>query len=308
MVAARLNLNQLHYFAVIAREGSLVRAADALGVTHSNLSLQMKALEKSLGVELLERRGRRLALTPLGDEIAWYAEEVRRLGDDVREVARGQERARHRPLRVGIVGTIPKALAYRLLEPALVVEGFGAAVVRQDSYERLLEGLAIGRLELVISDAPPRQGGPLRLSGHLLGTSAIHLHATPRIARRYGDRFPKGLAGAPILLPARGSSLRRSLERWLAENGLDVIVRGEFDDSGLLRVFGLRGHGVFPVRAALDAEQEDLSGVARLGKAAGVEERYYAISIERRVRHPAVTALVESARAQLRTGGRGAPG
>jgi LysR family transcriptional activator of nhaA len=299
MLPARLNLNQLHHFAVIAREGSLVRAAGELGVTHSNLSLQMKALEKSLGASLLERRGRRLVLTPLGSEIAFYAEELRRLGTDVREAARGHERPHGAPLRVGIVGAIPKALAYRLLEPALSVEGFGAAVVRQDTSERLLQDLAVGRLQLVISDVPPEQGGTLRLFGHVLGRSAIQLYGATRLAKRHAGRFPNNLKDAPFLLPARGSPLRRSLERWLAEHDLDVSVRGEFDDSGLLRVFGLRGRGIFPVRAALEAETHDLTGVVCLGQPVGVEERYYAISTERRVRHPAVTALIASARDEL---------
>lgn len=178
------SLPRLQYFAAVAREGSLVRAARELGTTHSNLSMQMRALEEELGGDLFERRGRRLVLTALGNEIAWYAEEISRLARDASEVARGHERPRRTPLRVGIVGAIPKALAFRLLEPALATAGFGPVVSRQDNHERLLEELATGRLHLVLADVPPQQGGTLRLFGHLLGASEILLYATPELAEK----------------------------------------------------------------------------------------------------------------------------
>lgn len=293
------SLPRLHYFAVVAREGSLVRAARELGTTHSNLSMQMRALEEELGGDLFERRGRRLVLTALGNEIAWYAEEVSRLARDASEVARGHERPRRTPLRVGVVGSIPKALAFRLLEPAFTVSGYGPVVARQDTQDRLLEELAVGRLHLVLADAAPQQGGTLRLFGHPLGSSELSLYGTPELAEKYQGDLPGALSGAPLLLPMRGTSLRRSIERWLGEHSVRVRVEGEFDDVGLMRVFGLRGRGLFPVRAAMAAEIEDIGGLVSLGPIPGVTERYFAISVERRVRHPAVNALIESARAKL---------
>lgn len=293
-----LSLRQLQLFAIIAREGSLVKAAKVLGVTHSNLSMQMKSLEESLGADVFERRGRQLVLTPLGTELTWYADELLRLGRDVQEVAKGHSRPRHAPLRVGVVGSIPKLLAYRLLEPALSVDGFGPVAARQDTYEQLLEELAVGRLHLVVADIPPYQGGTMRLFGHLLGQSGIMLYGTRNLAKRYGKELPESLQDAPLLMPSRGTSLRRSLERWLTEQKVSVRVEGEFDDSGLMRIFGLQGRGIFPVRAALQAELEDIHDVVCLGELP-IQEQYFAISIERRVRHPAVNALIESARQKL---------
>lgn len=293
------SLPRLQYFAVVAREGSLVRAARELGTTHSNLSMQMRALEDELGGDLFERRGRRLVPTALGNEIAWYAEEVIRLARDASEVARGHERPRRTPLRVGIVGAIPKTLAFRLLEPALSIVGFGPVVARQDSFERLLEELAVGRLHLVLADVPPGRGGALRLFGHLLGESEILLYATEELAAQYAGKLPASLADAPMLLPMRGTTLRRAIERWLSDHGVTARVEGEFDDVSLMRVFGLRGRGIFPVRGAMAAEVEDMGAVVRIGAVPDVTERYYAISVERRVRHPAVNALIEGARAKL---------
>lgn len=298
----QVSLPRLQYFAAVAREGSLVRAARVLGTTHSNLSMQMKTLEEELRGDLFERRGRRLVLTALGNEIAWYAEEMMRLARDASEVARGLERPRRVPLRVGVVGAIPKALAYRLLEPALSVVGFGPLIARQDSFTRLLEELAVGRLHLVLADVPPTQGGSLRLFGHLLGESEILLYGTKALAAKYAGKLPLSLADAPLLLPMRGTALRSDIERWLGGHGVTVRVEGEFDDVSLMRVFGLRGRGIFPVRGAMAAEVEDMGAVVRLGAVPNSVERYYAISVERRVRHPAVNALIEGVRAKLGPG------
>lgn len=295
-----INVSRLQNFAVVAREGRLVRAAQVLGTTHSNLSVQIRALEDELGGQLFERRGRRLVLTALGAEVSWYADEVSRLAREVAELAQGgAPQPRRMPFRVGVVGAIPKALAFRLLEPALQTGGYGPVVARQDTFERLLEELATGKLHLVLADHPPQQGGPLKVFGHLLGSTEIYLYATRALAKRVSGPLPTSLAGLPLLLPARGTAVRRAIEKWLGERGVRTQVEGEFDDVGLMRVFGLRGAGVFPVRAALRAEVEDMGDVVCLGQVPDVMERYYAISVERRVRHPAVSALIDFARARL---------
>jgi LysR family transcriptional regulator, transcriptional activator of nhaA len=297
----QVSLARLEYFAVIVREGSLVRASKVLGTTHSNLSMQMKALEDELGVPLFERTKRRLSLTPVGAEVLAYADEVVRIRNDVIDATRRafRPRGQRSAFRVGVVAAIPKTLAFRLLEPAIAASGFAPLIVRQESPSKLHEELATGRLHLVLSDGPPEQGGDTPLFGHLLGSSEIVFFGTPSLAERHEGPLPSALAGAPLLLPARGTWLRTALERWLGEEGIQVHMRGEFDDAATMRVFGLRGVGIFPARAALRAEVEDLGGVVCLGEATGVKERYYAISVEKRVEHPAVSALITAARERL---------
>jgi LysR family transcriptional regulator, transcriptional activator of nhaA len=302
----RASLPRLQYFAVVAREGSLSRAARVLGTTHSNLSMQMRALEEELGGSLLERQGRGLVLTAFGHEVRWYADEVSRLCLELAESRPQREHTRRTPLRVGVVAAIPKALVYRLLEPALALStpalGFGPLIATQDTTERLVEQLALGHLHLVLADVPPPQGTTFRLFGHALGASKVSLYATRKLARAYRGSLPHSLEGAPLLLPARGTTLRTLIERWLAASGTRVVVEGEFADAGLLRAFGMNGHGIFPVRAALQAELADMHEVVSLGEIPDLSERYYAISVERRVRHPAVNALIESARRGLASG------
>ncbi|MEP7125695.1 MAG: LysR family transcriptional regulator [Byssovorax sp.] len=294
-----LNYHHLLYFWTIVHEGSLTKAAARLRLTHSTLSVQVRALEEFLGGPLFERRGRSLIPTPLGIEVAAYADDIFRTGAELVDMARGRVAPRRAVLRVGVVSTIPKTVSYRLLEPALAVEGFGPVSIRQDNFERLLEDLATSRIHLVLSDAPPPEGLKLRVYAHLLGETDVLFYGAGVLAKRYRKGFPGSLEGAPVLLPSPGTSLRRLLDPWFVQQRVRVNVEGEFDDAGTMRAFGVHGRGLFPVRAALKAELDELPAVQLVGHVEGVRERYYAISVERRVRHPAMAALIENARVKL---------
>jgi LysR family transcriptional activator of nhaA len=261
------------------------------------LSAQLRALEEFLGDALFDRRGRRLVLTPFGEEIASYADEIFRLGHEVLEAARGGAASKRRALRVGVVGTLPKSVAYGLLAHAIATPGYGPLVTRQGDLDRLLEELAAGRIHFVLSDAPPSEAAGIKVFAHLLAESGIQLFGTGAPARRAKRDFPRSLDDAPMLLPSAGTPLRRQIERWFADRGLVLRPAGEFDDAGLMRAAGTSGLGIFPVRASLRSEVEELAEY--VGTLKGIVERYYVISIERRVRHPAVSALLAAGRVEL---------
>lgn len=296
-----LNYHHLLYFWVITQEGSLTAAASRLRLTHSTLSTQLKALEDFLGQPLFERRGRRLVLTSFGQQVAGYAADIFRTGAELVEVARGTSGGKRLPFRVGVMGSIPRSVAHRLLEPALRLAELRPLQLQQQELPRLTEELAVGRLDLVLADTPSTASA-FRTHAHLLGSTEVLLFGSKELAARYGKRFPAGLEGAPFLLPASGE-LRRSIERWLAAHGLRVKVDGEFDDVGLLRVFGGRGLGVFPVRAMLRTEVEEAHGAKLLGPLTGVRQSFWALSLERKIRHRGVVAVVEAARATMAGGG-----
>ncbi|HEY2736668.1 MAG TPA: LysR substrate-binding domain-containing protein, partial [Polyangiales bacterium] len=174
-------------------------------------------------------------------------------------------------------------------------------IVRQDIAAQLIESLAAGRLHVVLTNELPTMTPGTRFHAHSLGETDVLLYARADLARKLARDFPRSLVGAPFVLPPSGAPLRRSLDAWLSEQRLDIEVRAELDDAGLLRVFGSAGRGVFPVRAVLAAEVEDLRDVRLIGRCIGVREHYYAITSERRISHSALSALVDSARAELNT-------
>lgn len=294
-----LNYHHLLYFWAVAREGGLVPAGKLLRLSHPTLSAQVHALEERLGLTLFDRVGRKLVLTEEGRVVYRYAEEIFALGRELLATAKGRVEGRAPVLRVGIVDVVPKLVVRRLLEPALALPTPVRLVCQEDTQERLLADLALHALDVVIADAPVPPGSPVRAFTHALGETGVSLFAAPALAKTLERKFPQSLAGAPVLLPLEGLALRRGLDEWFARHGLRPKVVGEFADSALLKQYGADGLGVFAAPTAVAGEVEDQYGVRTLGEVDGVRERFYALTVERKLTHPAVVALTAGARAEL---------
>jgi LysR family transcriptional activator of nhaA len=291
-----LNYHHLLYFWVVAREGSLARASSQLRLAQSTISGQIRALERALGEQLFTKSGRRLALTEIGRTVYRYADEIFGLGRELQDTLKGRASGRPLTLTVGVADVVPKLVARRLLEPALQLPMKVRLVCREDKPERLLAELAVHAFDLVLADTPAIPSIRLRAFDHLLGESGIALFATPKLARQHRGRFPRSLDGAPLLLPTENTALRRSLDQWFAANDLRPNVVGEFEDSALLQAFGQAGIGIFPAHSFIADEVQRQSQVQRIGTLKGVRERFYAISVERKLKHPAAVAISDAAR------------
>lgn len=294
-----LNYHHLVYFWTVAHEGGLLPAARKLRVAHSTVGAQVHALEEALGEKLLERSGRRLVPTDAGRVVLRYADEIVDLGRELLDTVRGRPTGRPLRLAVGIVGGLPKLVSRRLLVPAESLAQPIRLVCVEDRLDRLLADLATHSLDVVLSDAPPAPTSGVRVYGHPLGTSAVSIFGLPSLARTLKRDFPRSLEDAPMLLPTEGTSLRRSIDRWLEAMRVRPRVVAEIEDSALLKAFGADGVGVFPAPVVVKDEVMRQFGVREIGVARGVTERFYAITAERRFAHPAVAAITESARSHL---------
>jgi LysR family transcriptional activator of nhaA len=296
---AWLNYHHLLYFYTVAREGSVVRAAQQLHLTQPTVSGQVKMLEEALGERLFERQGRRLALTEVGRLVHRYAEEIFALGRELLDTL--DDRPTGRPFRLvaGIADQMPKALVHRLLEPALRLPEGVQVICREDKTERLLASLALHELDVVLADAPMGPGTSVRAFSHQLGECGIAFLAARSLAARLRRRFPASLQDAPMLLPTGNTALRRSLDQWFDSEGIRPHVVAEMEDSSLLKAFGRAGEGVFPVAGVVERDVARQYGVALVGRTDAIRERFYAISVEKKLKHPAVVAITEGARHDL---------
>lgn len=293
-----LNYHHLLYFWVVAREGGLGPASKALRLARPTLSGQIKALEERLGAPLFARSGRRLILTEVGRVAFRYADEIFGLGREMVEAVQGRTAGAAMRLDVGITDVLTKLVVRRILKPALELEQPIHLVCHEDAHERLLTRLGAHELDVVISDAPVPPGSAVRAFNHLLGENGITFFAAEaHVGLRRG--FPGSLDGAPVLLPIQGSPLRRALNQWFSSLGIAPKVVVESEDSALLKVFGSDGLGVFVAPRLVEREVKAQYGVSVIGRAEEVRERFYAISVDRRLRHPAVMAIERAAREAL---------
>ena len=291
-----LNFHHLRYFWTVAKEGGVAAAGRRLRLSHSTLSAQLHALEADLGADLFMKVGRRLVLTDVGQTVFRFADEIFTVGTDLLETVRAGKTAAAMRVEIGVIDVVPKMVVLRLLEHVLSPQL--RFVCREGSYERLLGDLAVHRLDVVIADRPVPEGSPVRAFSHLLGASKISMFCTAALARRLGPRFPACLHGAPLLLPVEGLPLRRDLDAWFSRAQVRPRVVGEFQDSALLTVFGAHGTGVFAAPTAVAAAVKAQYGVVVLGEI-DVQERFYAVTTERRIKHPAVAQISSAARADL---------
>ena len=294
MKSTGLNFRHLHYFWVVAKEGSVTRAAERLGVAVQTISMQLALLEQSVGKALLAPQGRRLVLTEAGRMTLGYADQIFLLGEQMQEALAATSEDRMLRLSVGISDSLPKLIASRLLEAALGLPERVKLICYEDKFESLLGDLTVHKLDVVLTDRPVPSGTTLRVFSHLLGESDIALFGTPELAKRYRDQFPTSLNGAPLLLPTRNNLIRGRIDHWFETRNLRPDVVGEFDDNALLNTFGRSGLGLFPAPSALAADVEEQFGAEQIGKLDQVHEQFYAVSNERKIKHPAIEAILSA--------------
>ncbi|HYW31670.1 MAG TPA: LysR family transcriptional regulator [Gemmatimonas sp.] len=294
-----LNFQHLRYFWTVAREGSIARATSVLHLTQPTISTQLKALERSLGSPLFERRGRTLVLTDMGQLVLRYADEMFRAGRDLADaVSRGAPVTPTRMV-VGISDSLPKLTTWNLLQPALTITPRFQLTCRIDKTQRLVMDLASHAVDVVLADSPAPPTSLVRVFNHLLGECGATVFATTELALRYRRRFPASLDGAPFVLQTDNTAIRHAFDAWCTAANVHPKIECEVEDVALLQVFGQEGMGLFLAPTVVEAQVRRQYGVRVVGRLPSVVERFYAISAERRLQHPGVVALTVAARTRM---------
>jgi len=290
-----INYHHLYYFWSVARDESITRASERLRLAPSTISAQVGKLEDMLGGKLFLRVGRNLELTELGRIVFRYADEIFTLGLEMLDTVRGRPASGQLRLVVGIVDALPKLVVRKLLEPALRLPEQIHLVCHEGKVAQLLAELSVHGLDMVLTDTPVRPGLSVRAYSHLLGECGVSFYAVDQIATSLQRNFPRSLDGIPMLLPSPMSALRGSLDQWFDSLKIRPKIIGEFDDQALLKVFGQSGDGVFAAPSIIEEEVRQQHNVMVIGRADAVREQFYAISVERIIKHPAVVAIQKAA-------------
>ena len=291
-----MNYKRLRYFWMVVREGTLRRAAERLHVSEPAVSIQLKKLQEWMKEPLFRKEGRRLVLTELGQVVFQYADQIFALGDELTDVVRGRAEGQSARIRIGLTETIPKMLAAKLLAPAFDV-GDSRLEVVEAPLEAMVDDLALHKLELVLSDKGAPEDPSHQVFAHRLGRCDVSILGTPALAESVGESPEVGFERVPWLLPAKESPVRRDLEGWFAVEGLRPRIVAEFQDSALLKAFGAEGRGLIAVPSFVENDVCRQYGLVPIYTLPGVEETFYALTVERKISHPGVRAILDSAAA-----------
>ena len=289
-----LNYNHLYYFFIVAREGSIAKASASLHLTPQTISGQITKFEAQIGVNLFDRKGKTLQLSDMGRLIYSHAEEIFQLGDELSNVLKTQRPISWQTLSVGITDVIPKVLAHQLLKPALKMNESIRLVCHEGDQISLLASLAVNKLDLIITDQPLEPGGHIKAYTHQIAESGLTFFATKAVAAEYRDGFPQSLSSQPFLMQSKKSAVRQRLIMWLDKVGVTPTIVAEFDDSALMKSFGQEGYGVFSAPTIIEKYIASQYAVEIIGRAEECIDRYYIISPERKIKHPAVVEIVNS--------------
>ncbi len=287
------NYRHLYYFWVVAKEGSITRAAARLEMAVQTVSTQVHELERSLGHSLLKPAGRGLVLTEAGLATMRQADHIFQLGEQLPGAINDAVSAPGIRLAVGIPDGLPKLVVLRLMQPVMLDPNL-RLLCHEAEFDDLLGDLALHKFDAVLADrlAPPNPN--LKLYSHPMGVSTIAWYAPTSLFAAARKGFPQSLASVPVLLPTTHVSVRARLDHWFDRMSIKPRVVGEFQDSALLKTFGANGMGVFPAAEMAHDELVAQYKVKRVGACEGVEEHFYLIVAEKKVQHPVIRRLLQA--------------
>lgn len=289
-----VNYKHLHYFWVVAKEGSIAKASVRLHITPQTISGQLSLLEKKFGVELFIKSGRNIEITERGRLVLSYADEIFSLGSELEQVLHNEPNERPALFRVGVADVVPKSIAQRLLLPALQMVEPTRMICKETGLDNLLADLAIHRLDMVLADRPIPASVSTRGFSHKLGECSVSFFAKQSLIDRFHGSFPSCLNKMPILLPSMGNQLRADLDQWMSETSTHPQIVAEFDDTALMKSFGREGAGVFMAPTVLKKEVEEQYKVKSIGVVNKIKESFYAITVERQISNVITSSVIES--------------
>lgn len=296
---AHINLKHLRYFWAVAAHGSIAQASQALHLTPQTISGQLRELEDQIGAKLFTKTGRNLTLTDTGSMVFAYADDMFRISDELQDVLAGRTPGGGLTLNVGVAMIVPKLLTHRVLAPALAMTEPVRLVCIEKPLVDLLADLSVHKLDLVLADSPLNPALNIRAYNHALGESPVTFFAAKGQARRWREGFPQSLEAAPMLMPTGSSALRRALDYWFDHIGARPQTVAEIEDRALMKTFGEAGAGIFTSPRAVEDDVLAKYEVEVVGRTDDVTERFFAISAERRIKHPAISVITEAARNTL---------
>ena len=282
----------LYYFWVVAKEGSMSKAAERLDMAIQTISAQVHELEKSLGYLLFKPAGRGIALTESGFAALEIADQIFSIGEKLPEAVRDAALSPKTKIIIGVSDGLPKLITRQLLEPILKHKDV-QLIAHEGDFESLLADLALHRLDIILADRPAPNNKNLNVYSEELTRTSIAWFSPKQFVKKSKRNFPECLRELPVLLPTSHSTVRLLIDQWFSKHGITPNIVGEFEDSALLKTFAASGLGVFPAGKLVEKDLKETYGMELLGDCEEIFEYFYAIRSEKKIQHPLVQAIIK---------------
>jgi LysR family transcriptional activator of nhaA len=286
------NYRHLYYFWVVAKEGSMSRAAERLNIATQTISAQVHELEKSLGYLLFKPAGRGIILTDSGLVALEIADQIFSIGEKLPEAIRDAAKTPKTKIVVGISDSLPKFVARQLLEPVLKHKDV-QLIAHEGEFDKLLADLVLHRIDIILADRPAINNKNINVYSEELAKTSIAWYSPKQFLKIAKNNFPDCLSELPILLPTSHSIVRLLMDQWFNKLGITPNIIGEFQDSALLKTFAASGMGVFPAGKLIENDLKETYGIELIGHCNDIFEYFYAIRSEKKIQHPLVQAIIE---------------
>jgi LysR family transcriptional activator of nhaA len=286
------NYRHLYYFWVVAKEGSMSKAAERLDMAIQTISAQVHELEKSLGYLLFKPAGRGIALTESGFAALEIADQIFSIGEKLPEAVRDAAKSPKTKIIVGVSDGLPKLVTRQLLEPILKHEE-AQLIAHEGNFEDLLADLALHRLDIILADRPAPNNKNLNVYSEELTRTSMAWYSPKQFVKKAKKDFPHCLNELPILIPTPHSTVRLLIDQWFSKHGITPNIVGEFEDSALLKTFAASGLGVFPAGKLIEKDLKETYGMELLGDCDDIYEYFYAIRSEKKIQNPLVQAIIK---------------
>ncbi|QWD90255.1 LysR family transcriptional regulator [Polynucleobacter sp. MWH-Braz-FAM2G] len=286
------NYRHLYYFWVVAKEGSMSKAADRLNMAIQTISSQVHELEKSLGYMLFKPAGRGITLTESGFAALEIADQIFSIGEKLPEAVRDAAKSPKMKLTIGVSDGLPKLVTRQLLEPILKHKDV-QLIAHEGEFDDLLADLALHRLDIILADRPAPSNKNLHVYSEELTKTMVAWYAPKQLIKKAKGKFPQCLNELPILMPTSHSTVRQLIDQWLVKHDITPNIVGEFEDSALLKTFAASGLGIFPAGKLIENDLKVTYGIELMGVCDGIYEYFYAIRHDKKIQHPLVQAIIE---------------
>lgn len=284
-----INYHHLFYFKTIAEEGSVSKAAEKLRLGQPTLSAQLKQFEETLGVQLFERRHKKLLLTEQGKVALDYSKNIFRMGSEMYEVLHDRLKPLKPSLHLGALDSVPKQIVLQLVKQAFRISPCQITLSEGKSDE-LLRELVSHRMDLMVTNFLPAGTDAKGLYPKSITKKNVAFYGAPKF-KSLRKGFPKSISGVPMVLPTYDSRLRQDLDHWAKLNKIELNMVTESQDISVKKLIATEGMGLIPTATHTVTEQVLRGELIEIGQLQGVHEELFLITAQRKIENPIASKL-----------------